>query len=459
MPGIIVNRLAHRAALAGIGGLLLAWPAIWNGYPLVFADTGTYVSQAVNHHLGWDRPVFYSFFLLALHWRISLWPVVAVQAVLALWLLTLACRVLAPGLGPIGRLTMLGVLGLGTALPWFASQVMPDLFTPLLALAIAIAVLAPDGLRAIEAWALAGFTAFAIAIHQSHVPLALGLIAALLILRPGFGAAAPLSRAASIRVLGPPVLAMAALTGVNAIGHHRISLSPYGNVFLLARVLYDGPGRDALMTDCPRPGWRLCAMRNALPDNADDFLWRADSPLARAGGAIIVSREADGIIAAAIAAEPLRETRIMAENALRQLTDFATGDGLTPWPDTVTPWLRADFPPAEFARYQAARQTRGAWLVPGWMLDLHRIVALIGIAGCCLLVLRRRAGPRAAGFAAVALLALGLNAAITGALSGPHDRYQARLVWIAPAVALLGLAPRRSVRMRPVLRTPALPAA
>ena len=53
-------------------GLLLAWPAAWNGYPLVFADSGTYLGQAIQLYLGWDRPPHYSLFLHALHWRISL---------------------------------------------------------------------------------------------------------------------------------------------------------------------------------------------------------------------------------------------------------------------------------------------------------------------------------------------------------------------------------------------------
>jgi hypothetical protein len=35
------------------------------------------------------------------------------------------------------------------------------------------------------------------------------------------------------------------------------------------------------------------------------------------------------------------------------------------------------------------------------------------------------------------LLALLGNAAITGGLSGPHDRYQSRIMWLAPLTALL----------------------
>ena len=48
-------RLAVPAAAA-----LLLWPAMWNGYPIVFADTGTYLSQAVNRYAGWDRRPFTS---------------------------------------------------------------------------------------------------------------------------------------------------------------------------------------------------------------------------------------------------------------------------------------------------------------------------------------------------------------------------------------------------------------
>ena len=37
----------------------------------------------------------------------------------------------------------------------------------------------------------------------------------------------------------------------------------------------------------------------------------------------------------------------------------------------------------------------------------------------------------AAGFALAALVAVLANAVITGGLSGPHDRYGARLAWLA----------------------------
>jgi hypothetical protein len=70
---------------------------------------------------------------------------------------------------------------------------------------------------------------------------------------------------------------------------------------------------------------------------------------------------------------------------------------------------------------------------------LHVAAALLGVIGCgAALVLgwRRDVG---AGFAATALLAVLVNAAITGCLSGPHDRYQSRVMWLPAFVLALAL--------------------
>ncbi len=75
------GRTATVVAVA-LAATSLVWPALWNGYPLVYSDTGTYLSQAIERYLGWDRPIFYSLFLLPLHLTLTTWPVIAVQALL-----------------------------------------------------------------------------------------------------------------------------------------------------------------------------------------------------------------------------------------------------------------------------------------------------------------------------------------------------------------------------------------
>jgi hypothetical protein len=414
---------------------LLTWPALLNGYPLVFSDSGTYLSQALNRYLGWDRPAFYSLFLLPLHLGLTTWPVVAAQAIIAAWVLHVTCGVLLRGFPSVAPVAMLAA---ASSLPWFAAQLMPDLFTGLLVLALALLALAPERLGAREALGLAAFAAFAMAAHLSNLPLGLALLVVLLPLRRRLGARAPLCRPALVRILGAPLAAALALSGANLVGRGTPALAPYGNVFLLARVIYDGPGRDALARSCPAAGWRLCAFRDRLPVTADDFLWRADSPLNLAGGPKLVSAEADPIIAAAVRAEPRRELSAFLGNTVRQLTLFDSGDGLHAWPATVTPWIRRDFPDFEQAAYAAARQTTGRTLLPDWLATLHRVAELAGLAAslACLPGLLRRRSPLGGVIVAV-VAGLLANAAITGGMSGPHARYQSRVMWLPVLTALL----------------------
>jgi hypothetical protein len=431
----------------------LLWPAALNGYPLVFSDTGTYLSQAVQHYLGWDRPIFYSLFLLALHLTLTTWPAIVAQALLTSTTLHLLRRALLPAVSAWWLVPLTAALAVASALPWLAAQLMPDLFTGLLVLTLGLLAFAASSLSRGERIWLTGFAACMIAAHQSHLLLALLLLPSLLAVRWWLGSGTPGSSAPgssapgssigrdAAALLAAPALACVALAGVNLIAYHRASVAPFSNVFSLARIIYDGPGMRTLQRDCPRMQWRLCPYLDQFPANADLFLWQPDSPLIRAGGAKLVSTEADAIMVHALVAEPAAELRAVLGNAVEQLGLFATGDGLEPWPQTVTPWIRRDFPRFEADAYLAARQTNGRKLLPDWLGTLHRVVALLGVALCAALLpvtLWRR--QRVGGFLALVLLVLPVNALITGGLSGPHDRYQSRVMWLPPLLAVLAIA-------------------
>ncbi|OJW27306.1 MAG: hypothetical protein BGO51_05870 [Rhodospirillales bacterium 69-11] len=423
-----------------LGALILLWPAAWNGYPIVFSDTGTYLSQAIEHYLGWDRPPVYSLFMLPLHLRLSTWPVVAVQALLASHTIALAWRCFAtpdpatPAAGP-RLIFLLLLLAAASWLPWLVCDLTPDLFTPLLVLALAMMVVTPDRLRPSERIWVAMFAGFMIATQLSSLPLAAALLLVLLPLRRRLGGA---GRVRWGLALAPPVLAMAGLVAINLAGHGRAAISPYGNVFLLARVIYDGPGMAVLQRDCPAAGWRLCTTLDAFPPDSDGFLWRADSPVQRAGGHKIVSAEANAIILAALRADPIGMAGSFAGNWGRQLVLVASGDGLEPWPATVAPVIRRHFPGAEVEAYAQSRQARGILAVPATLARLHVVLGAAGLVLCLLRLpnLVRTRDPLA-GLVVAVVVALLAGAAITGGLSMPHDRYQARLMWLPACAALL----------------------
>ena len=421
---------------------ILLWPALLNGYPLVFSDSGTYLSQAIRHYLGWDRPAVYSVFLLMTHWKLTNWSPVIVQAMMILYGLDLVRRSFTPEVPRWLLLPMIAALCLLTPLPWFVGQLMPDLFTSLLTLVVVVLILRPESASRVEMIGLALFAAWMTAAHLSNVWIATGLAITLVPARHFLLGGKRLGWRGARRVAAPITLAVLVLCTINLAAFRRFTISPFGNVFLLARLIYDGPGELTLEKDCPASGWRLCAYADALPPhptrlpNADFFLWKPYGPLAQLGGAKRLSTEAGQIILRTVREHPIAVARSSLGNFLRQLLRFKTADGLHAWPGEVRPVIAHSFPARELRAFDLSLQSRGRLSVPGWLQWLHRTGFWAGLAATlyCFIVGMRERQPAALLCAAVLLCLIG-NAAVTGMLSGPHDRYQSRviwLVWVAP---------------------------
>jgi hypothetical protein len=77
------------AIIMSLAGLLS--PAIWNGFPLIFADTGGYLARAFDGTLEIGRSALYGAFL-ATDIPLQFWPNVFIQSALTLWILALVLR-------------------------------------------------------------------------------------------------------------------------------------------------------------------------------------------------------------------------------------------------------------------------------------------------------------------------------------------------------------------------------
>lgn len=441
-----------RAAIL-LAGLLLAWPAAWNGYPLVFADTGTYLGQALLLYAGWDRPVHYSVFLHMLHWRVSLWTVPLAQGLIAAHLLHLVLRVL--GLcGPRPLLLAAGLLAMASGLPWLAAQLMPDLFTGLMVLALWLLGFGWDRLARWERPYLLVLAAGTVAVHLAHLPVALGLVlVGGLILRWRGGPAV----AGMARMAVPVALAVAGLVTANAVAHGRPAVSPFGAVFVAARLIEDGPALRSLDAHCTEAGWQVCALRPALPMPANDFLWPPEGPLRGVlGGGKAWAAEAGEILRATLAREPGAVAAAMLGNAARQFLMLGSGDGLEAWRGEPgpEPLIEAVFP-HELPAYQGSRQYSGALARDiAALSSLHATLAAAGLLALPVLAWRVRRGLAGLALCLFVLAAALGNALVTGGLSGAHERYQGRLAWLfalAPA-AVLATQPLSGPSATPRLR-------
>lgn len=415
--------LTRSAPAILLGALFLAWPIVLNGYPIVFSDTGALLDMGLLPSMGWDKPFLYGPVIAALSLHRSLIAAAAAQTLLLSYMLWATQSALAPPRA-IRHLALCLILAAATSAPWFASTLLPDAFTGLVALGI---LTAAGRLPRRHVIPVAVLTAAAIASHLSHLILAAGLIAAITLLR----------QRVAWRPLGSLAATLLFLLATNFIGNGRLAVSPYGSVFALARLIGDGPARDYLAKTCPDPTLVLCAWREQLTADSDQFLWDPGSPfwsdpLPLADFAAQASR----IVAGTIRTQPGTVLRHAYRNATHELVRIDLGDTLVPdfLADTVRPRIARWFPDAELARFDTSRQVTGT-LAPlaAELLPLQRTVIILGLAGCAFLLITalRRSRPNLrADMAALILIALAANAVATGALSAVHDRYEARLIWI-----------------------------
>lgn len=424
--------------------VLLA-PALWNGFPLVFPDTGGYLARPFEQTLMMGRSALYGAFL-AFGSRLDFWPVVIAQAALVVWMIQLALRAHDFDSRPWRTALIVVPLSALTGLPFYAAQLMPDILAPCAVLALHLLAFRTARLRAWEKAALAIVIAVAIACHMAILALTLGLYLCLLLLRLLPARVQP-PRADLVAPAVALMLGIFLAPASNFAVTGRFAFTPGGVNFLFSRLVQDGLVQKYLAAHCPDPSLKLCAYRTEIEDfSADDWLWDEPSPIFKLGGAEAFEPEARRILLGSFRSEPWLNLRLALAAAADQFNDVATGDGLTPW-NWHLEWTLERFAPGTLAAYRASRQAHKEFDF-STMNMIHVPVALGAILALpVILIFRRRLRVRTpdATLAAIVLLALIGNAAICGAFSNPHDRYQSRLVWLAPfalTLALLGRSPR-----------------
>jgi hypothetical protein len=431
------------AAIAAAMAILLA-PALWNGFPLLFYDTGAFIDQALTGKFMPERSVFYAWFMKPLAPQWSLWPLVVVQAAMTAWVLWILVRVVAPRLGPAWFLAIVLATAIGTGLPWYVGQVLPDFLSPLLILAIYLLGFKNQALRPVERVFLFLVAVLAITAHASHIGLAVGLAAIVA------GAQLLKLRSDAVRpnVLLPALAVAASLATLVASNYVRTGeafLSRSGPAFVFGRLVQDGIAQRLLDDTCPQSGYKLCAYKANLTRSADDWLWKWETPFWKLGGFEGLAAESTRMILDSIKRYPLLHLQNAARATAEQFVTFRTGDGLH-YHEHPTDWLMRTLLPGQYAAYKAAWQQQSEDLSFDPLNLLHVPVGILSLlAGlvCCWWACRRSCPADPCVLPVFLLLALLGNAFICGALSNPHDRYQSRVLWTLSFCLLVLAADRR----------------
>ena len=447
-------------------------------------DPGDEDEEPVHNQNG-ARSVYYGLFVYACERVGTLWLLAAAQAALAAGIVYTLWRTVAPGARTSSYLRIMAALALGSSLPVFTGFAMPDLFAGFAAVATILTTLYADRFGRWGKVALWLLLAACMNFHGSNLLTSLGLS----VLTLGWLAwrrtpwRALAGRAAM--VLTAAVVAVMAAKAYGVAIKLRTGDDLGRPPFLTARVLADGPGRDYLRYSCAHGvKWTLCPFAKDPLDSTEDILWSDDPATGIFNSAdyntrVKLEREEHAFALHALAYEPVRELGAMLKNWGLQLIAVSYDDALR----DPAYYLTDDYWKTTTLRPLLLRERRCDPEVGGCILNLpaktlseadaaFAIAALVwmvwtlGWAGWKAV---RRAGQNrssqipahpggkkkgsaleldARTYAAVILLvlAVALNAAVCGMLSGPFDRYEARLLWLVPCAALLLDVARKRAR-------------
>lgn len=446
-----------------------AAPAATPAAPAVATPPAAAMSTGPDQHeslayIGGRSP-YYSVVLVLLVGVIGLWGAVFVQALIGSYL---GWRVVALGGGTqrlraARLLALLALLAIASTLPYFVGYVMPDIYAGYALVALALLMVPPALLPVPHRVALTAIAIFSVLAHATNLALAvMAVVFGAVVLRwsglrwRATGARLKWAGAAlGLGLLGAPLFALACLL---ALGD-----TPQSPPYLVARVLADGPGRVYLADVCGRTeAPAICAFKDKRLDNHNDILWSTEAERSVFQAADYATkrqlkREELRFVLGAVAHSPRLALDAAVHNAAAQLSTFAIAGEIGATKRSWETMLNAAIPSAG-EQITDSRGFRGSY--PFAVVDPVQIAGFVaGLAGLAVFLLRAEnravwhhsgaddpdlmARRQLVGLVLALLAIFVLNAVMCGVLSGPTPRYQGRLTWLVPALALVLLGGRR----------------
>lgn len=429
-------------------GLILVVPALMNGSPLVYADSGTYMRFAFDIEVPMDRPVGYSLIIRACTWRATMWTVIYFQGAVTSWLLFEVLRQLFPRSRSIWRLHMLVIttLVLLSSLPWYAAQVMPDVFAGLLALLVFLLCFGRMMGTVKTAFLFVLLFFFTIS-HYSFMAMMLGVVALLPLLRISRWGRRAMGPRPWRNWTGLAVTTAASILFVMASNYQQgrgMVLSAASDLFLAAKLCESGVMYEHLNRTCPERPQPMCERMNELNATAMHFVWDMGAPIRYDYTGLDDASRNIAPLVHEVLVDPRNWGGLVWSSitaTLVQLAQVSVGSGIEPYRENSTSGqVYQDKLRHELPMYMNSVEQRGAWRLE----TVNMLAGPVLLIALLVIVLCWPSGNiRWQLFVIMLLLMVVLNAAATGALANVYDRLQARVTWLLPLAAIL-LAVRQS---------------
>ncbi len=433
--------LLRRVALLGACAVLLLTPALLNGFPLVFSDTGVYVACALKLSVPADHPVFYSLFLRAAQVGRSLWWPALVQAAGLSALLCFAVSVIRPATRARQTLALVALLAATTGVPWICGQIIADVFTPCLALCAYLLIFHRSALSRGQTWGLSALFAFSCVAHDSNI-LIISLTLGLLALGAGM-------RRTLVLPAGLVGLTLLAVPTTNKLISGEFYFEKAGPVLIMNRLVQSRIADRLLDEHCAERNYALCAYKDVLKGmTGEGYLW-SPVPLEAIGGWESSGSVTWPVIIDAGAYYPFANLASIMNNFVRQFFSFDVLEVTAPYgSDSYIHRVIQESLPRAFADFHDSRQQRGDLQVWARRLrPLHRLAGIGSLLAAWVFLLSL--GPRLPRAAKTCIGFMLLFAAVNALICGSNsvsDRFQARVLWLvtfAVGLAALDMIPPR----------------
>lgn len=417
-----------------IAGISLCYMGFYNRFPMVYSDTGAYIRSGFTNEVLIDRPIMYGLFLRHVSLAESLWLVIFVQGFLLAWSIYLFFKYFSGSKNfTLQFLSFLLLILLCTGVSVNVSQLIPDVFTPILILNFVVLALAKDVSRRDMICSILLFL-LALTVHNSHfVMLGLFMLVATLVWairrwrkKNVFWSPLKLGSCWGLLVGGWLLLCT-----VHASLGGGFKASGGGHVFLFARMLEMDVAKDYLSCECPKPvrkQLKICDHLNEIPY---DFIWDAQSPLYKTGG-WEANREEYNYIINDILTSPKYLKRYLVrcvESSFKQFFYFETGD-TPPMQAGSSPFLAIDKYYHHLLReYNDARQHFG--LMDYTLVNrLQHVLFFVALLVSLLILFSPATDPQLRRIILWILALVLCNAIVCSSLWGVVARYQSRVVWL-----------------------------
>lgn len=411
-------------------------PAFYNGYPLIYSDTSTYLASGFILQPPMDRPMTYGLFIRFFSLNgLSLWPVIFMQSFILAWLLQQLIGSIFKKLnrwnGPIFMALVAAAGFSGAALT--TCYLIPDIFTSLMLLSASLILISPAGRwKGILYFVI---YVFATAMHSSHIPFGISLLSILLLAgllwKEQFG---------FLKIKTLLILATLTLATIFSMGS---SLSKSKHVFLMGAFIEQGIIKAYLDEHCLSNDYQLCTYKDSLPDFAWEFLWEDSSPLYKMGGWKETKEEYTSIIRQTFLSPKyfLLHLKTSLKATAVQLISFEGLDYRSVAPNASVLESRVEnYVPLDIQAYRNSRQNSGSLTGLKWLNFIQLLLTIFSLILTVFLfliypVLRKN---RILVLLVVFLL-LGVlvNAWVCGTFANPINRLGNRMIWLLPVASLL----------------------